>query len=233
MLLMLACVFAMTGADALAQHPRQRGRDRQPAEAQEQAQEAEEPASPEDATPEEAEALPETPLADEPAPYGQTLGFGADTPLRAPVRVALPQVAVPDRWRLGWQPWDRYGRRWGYDDVFLNAVGGDVPFTEGHPLNPYDRNALKGDYPVIGDDIFMNVVAISDTFGLARELPTPSGVSADDAGAFDFFGDGRQNFFAQTFILNVDLFKGYTSFRPVDWLVNRMRPAAHAFLLAG
>ncbi len=132
-------------------------------------------------------------------------------------------VASPDRWRLQWLPWDRYGRQHPLDDTFQNASGGDSPYTPSHPLNPYDRNMLKGDYPIVttekGDEVFLNVTAISDTFISFRELPTPSGASADQSGAFDFFGDGEQRFISQTFLLNIDLFQGYTAFRPVDWLV--------------
>jgi len=132
-------------------------------------------------------------------------------------------VPVPDRWRLGWFDWDRYGRRGPHDDLLMNAVGGDSPYTRGHALNPYDRNILKGDYPIAGDDLFFNFSAVSDTFLTARKLPTPSGVSAGDAGRFDFFGDGEQFFFNQNFIFTFELFQGYTAFRPVDWLL-RLTP---------
>lgn len=130
-----------------------------------------------------------------------------------------PAVPVPDRWRIGWLPWDRYGRQAPSDDLLMNWSGGDSPYTRGHALNPYDRNTLKGDYPIIGDNIFFNVSAISDTFITARKLPTPSGVSAGNPGAFDFFGDGDQFFVNQNFIFSFELFQGYTAFRPVDWLV--------------
>lgn len=133
---------------------------------------------------------------------------------------------VPDRWRIGWLPWDRYGRQAPHDDVLMNASGGDSPYTPGHPLNPYDRNILKGDYPIAGDDLFLNFSAISDTFVTARKLPTPSGVSAGNAGRFDFFGDGEQFFLNQNFIFSLDIFKGYTAFRPIDWLV-RVTPVVN------
>ncbi len=130
-----------------------------------------------------------------------------------------PAVPVPDRWRIGWLPWDRYGRQAPSDDLLTNWSGGDSPYTRGHALNPYDRNILKGDYPIIGDSIFFNVSAISDTFITARKLPTPSGVSAGNPGAFDFFGDGDQFFVNQNFIFSFEMFQGFTAFRPVDWLV--------------
>lgn len=158
-----------------------------------------------------------------------TLGF-AGVPLGASETTGsggtLPRetVAVTDRWRIGWLPWNRYGRQAPGDDIWHNWRGGDSPYTLGHPLNPYDRNVLKGDYPIAGQDIFLNFTAVSDTFVQWRELPTPSGVSAASPGSFDIFNDGRQFFFNQTFLLSFDVFKGYTAYRPVDWLF-RVSPA--------
>lgn len=138
--------------------------------------------------------------------------------------VDRPTVALPDRWRIGWPEWDRYGRQAPSDPLLMNVTGGDSPYTLGNPLNPYDRNVLKGDYPVAGDDIFLTVTAVSDTLFQQRKLPTPSGASAENAGSFDFFGDGEQLFINQTGFLSFDLFQGATVFRPVDWLL-RVSPA--------
>lgn len=153
---------------------------------------------------------PDSPAAIDPAAAGQL--------------IARPTIALPDRWRIGWPRWDRYGRTAQLEPpIFMNVDSGDIPYTLGHPLNPYDRNLFKGDYPLIhgsaGDDIFINATLVSDTFYNARKLPTPSGVSAGDADKFDFFGDGLQQFVSQTALLTIDLFQGMTSFRPVDWLV--------------
>lgn len=158
----------------------------------------------------EEELLPAVPL--------EPLGHAGESDI-AEWMLREPAVPVPDRWRIGWLPWDRYGRQAATDDLLMNWSGGDSPYTRGHGLNPYDRNILKGDYPIIGDDIFLNVSAISDTFITARKLPTPSGASAGNPGSFDFFGDGEQFFVNQNFILSLEVFQGYTAFRPVDWLV--------------
>lgn len=155
---------------------------------------------------------------------GETLGFSGAAPPGARARIPRDTVALPDRWRIGWPRWDRYARMAPTDNVLMSASVGDSPYTIGHPLNPYDRNVLKGDYPVAGDDIFLNVTAVSDTLVNFRRLPTPSGVSAASPGAFDFFGDGKQYFVSQTGLLSFDLFQGNTSFRPVDWLI-RVSPA--------
>jgi len=150
----------------------------------------------------------------------EPLGFAGTSWIpNSTATAARSSVALPDRWRIGWADWDRYGKRAPGDDAFMNASGGDSPFTRGNILNPYDRNVLKGDYPMFGEDIFVNAFAVSDTLLLGRRLPTPSGVSAGAPGAFDFFGDGDQFFASQTVLVGADIFQGYTAFRPVDWLV--------------
>lgn len=154
------------------------------------------------------------------------LGYAGDSPYPTfgGNIIERSTLAVPDRWRIGWPRWDRYGRAANDDPILMNSFGGDSPFTLGHPLNPYDQNVLKGDYPIAGDDIFINLTAVSDTLVNFRRLPTPSGVSAGGPGRFDFFGDGKQSFVSQTVFVSLDVFKGNTAFRPVDWLF-RVTPA--------
>ncbi len=151
-----------------------------------------------------------------------TLGFSGKSPLAAiphlPNIVRRDALPVPDRWRLEWPRWDRYGRMSAFDPLLMNATGGDSPYTLGNAFNPYDRNVLKGDYPILGDDIFLNASLISDTLIEYRRLPTPSGVSTSNPGSEDFFGDGEQFFLSQTILASVDIFRGNTAFRPVDWL---------------
>lgn len=152
-------------------------------------------------------------------PFGQTGGYAGDSPLGPINYLPRSTIALPDRWRIGWPAWDRYGRSAPTDDLLMNASRGDSPYTLGNPLNPYDRNLFKGDYPIAGDDIFLTATAVSDSFFSHRRQPTPSGVSAQDPGSFDIFGDGEQTIFNQTLLLSLDLFKGSTAFRPVDWLL--------------
>ena len=69
----------------------------------------------------------------------------------------VDSVPVPDRWRivdtLG------YKERW---------------------FDPYNRNVLKADRPVHGDEWFFNLGVISDTVYELREVPTPvGGISTD------------------------------------------------------
>lgn len=82
-------------------------------------------------------------------------------------------------------------------------------------LDPYNRNVLKGDVPIRGNDTFFVLTGISDTLAESRTLPTPSGVSAARPGSFPFFGEDDQSVFVQSFIVSGDLFQGDTTFQPV------------------
>jgi hypothetical protein len=94
----------------------------------------------------------------------------------------------------------------------------DYPLNEpGNGIDPYYQNTLKGDYPILGQNIFAAITARSDTVLETRKLPTPSGVSTERAGSFDFFGDDEQLFFQQDFAGTIEIFKGETAFRPRDW----------------
>jgi hypothetical protein len=124
-------------------------------------------------------------------------------------QVFYPQ---PDRWLITMPDWDRYG------------TGGEHPYVRGSKWDPFDRNKWKGDVPIIGQQIFLNFTGISDTFLDFRRLPTPSNISTARPGSSDFFGKGQQFFLDQLFLFSFDLFRGDTSFRPVDWRI-RITPA--------
>jgi hypothetical protein len=113
----------------------------------------------------------------------------------------------PDRWSIAMPDWDRYG------------IGGEHPYVKGSRWDPFNRNKLKGDVPIIGKQTFLILTATSDTFLDGRRLPTPTDVSSARPGSSDFFGKGNQLFLDQTFAFSFDLFKGDTSFRPVDWRI--------------
>jgi Carboxypeptidase regulatory-like domain len=113
----------------------------------------------------------------------------------------------PDRWSIAMPDWDRYG------------IGGEQPYVKGSKWDPFNRNKLKGDVPIIGKQTFLNLTATSDTFLDGRRLPTPTDVSSARPGSSDFFGKGNQLFLDQTFAFSFDLFHGDTSFRPVDWRI--------------
>lgn len=117
-------------------------------------------------------------------------------------------IEVTDRWRLRFPDWTRY-----------QGQDGEYPYVRNRGFDPYDQNILKGDLPVIGDDIFMVLTAISETPFEYRVLPTPSGVSTERAGSDAFFGDGGQYAFLPNAIFSFELFKGSTAFKPKDWAV--------------
>lgn len=118
----------------------------------------------------------------------------------------------PNRWRVTMPDWNRYG------------TGGEHPYVKGSRWDPFDRNKLKGDEPVIGQQIFFNFTGISDTLFDGRRLPVPSDVSTARPGTPGFFGKGEQVFLDQLFIFSFDLFHGDAAFRPVDWRI-RVTPA--------
>ena len=131
----------------------------------------------------------------------------------APEGVATPPIVVattpaPDRWNIMDMPdWQRYGSP------------GDYPYVQGHWYDPFNRNILKGDRPVIGQNWFFDFTGTSLSAMNIRRLPIPSGIITQSPGSEGFFGKGEQFFGSQSFILSFDLFQGDTSFRPIDWRI--------------
>ena len=117
-------------------------------------------------------------------------------------------VPVPDRWRLRYPDWTRY-----------QGQDGEYPLVRNRGFDPYDQNILKGDLPIIGKDIFMELTAISETPLEYRVVPTPSGGSTERPGSYQFFGDGSQYAVLPNAIFSFELFKGSTAFKPRDWAI--------------
>lgn len=118
---------------------------------------------------------------------------------------------VEDRWRIGFPDYDRYGKAHPPQD--------DYPGVEGRWFDPYNQNVLKGDYPVIGKDVFFRFTGKDLTLFEGRQVPTP--VTPFEAtrtpGTGDFFGDPDQYFFTQNHSVTLEMFKGSSSFKPMDW----------------
>jgi hypothetical protein len=114
---------------------------------------------------------------------------------------------VPNRWFIGFGRWKRYA-----------DPSTETPYRSGLQLwHPYLQSTLKGDAPIYGQDVFLNITA-EDFFQFeGRKLPTPSGVSTERPNSSEFFGLGDQLFYANDFSIGFDLFKGETAFKPVDW----------------
>ncbi|HEY7086475.1 MAG TPA: hypothetical protein VH518_00220 [Tepidisphaeraceae bacterium] len=125
------------------------------------------------------------------------MGYTGDSPFRA-IPGTEDFLPIPDRWRIG------------IPAPYIQNV-------RGHVYDPYNQNILKGDYPIFGNDKFLNITLTSDTLLEARRLPTPSGVSSVRPGSLDFFGSGKQYFINQNFILSMSLFQGDAGYKPRDW----------------
>ncbi len=168
--------------------------------------------APADAAATVAEAPAETPTAMPPAGALPDDRIVQQRPMGKPLEPIIPTidpkqvpppapfvpretVPVPDRWRLVDQL-AIVNQRW-YD--------------------PYNPNTLKGDRPVIGEDIFFNLGVISDTVYEARRLPTPVAQSAERADSNDQFGRGKQSTFAENLIVSLSLLRGDTTFKPPEW----------------
>ncbi len=138
----------------------------------------------------------------EPAPAGQTPPAKDEVPDRREVR---------DRWRISFPEYDRYGDK--------GARGRDIPFRRGSWYNPYDQNILKGDLPIIGDDYFMVLSAVSTTGVELRRTPSATSVSSANPDSNNFLGRPESFSFNQTLQVSFEFFKGQTVFRPRTWAI--------------
>lgn len=120
-------------------------------------------------------------------------------------------MAVPDRWRI------------------LETLGHAERWYD-----PYNRNVLKADRPVIGDDWFLEVGVIWDSLFEARSIPVGRGIQGtDDPDNLDVFGTGDFQIFNQNLILEGALIKGDTTFRPPDYEVRAALVFNHNYVDAG
>jgi len=117
---------------------------------------------------------------------------------------------VPNRWFIGFGRWQRYA-----------DPSAETPYQTGvlKRWHPYLQSLLKGDAPVLGEDIFLNLSLISFTQFEARTLPVPSGVSTARPDSAEFFGRSEELFVSNDFQIGIDLFRGETAFKPVEWAI--------------
>src|SRR6201996_366069 len=130
-------------------------------------------------------------------------------PSEAPPEVVPPEkdnfILEPYRWAVQMPEWQRYPKK------------GEFPYVTSHWYDPFNRNRLKGDKPIFGQRWFLNLTGESTTQLDVRRLPTPSNVAAEDPGSENFFGKGEQAFVDQQFRFTFDLFRGDTSFQPIQF----------------
>ena len=125
-----------------------------------------------------------------------------------------------NRWFIGFGRWKRYA-----------DPSTETPYQSDLYLwHPYLPSTLKGDAPIIGQDIFLNITA-EDFFQFeARKLPTPSGVSTARPNSSEFFGLSDQTFYENDFSIGIDLFEGETAFRPIDWAIRLLGVYNHNYI---
>lgn len=138
----------------------------------------------------------------------------ADYPVSRQHTLATNFLPMTNRFHVPFVPWRRY-------------TSGDIesPYQFDQPAlwHPYRQSVLKGDVPVIGQDVFLNLTAGTSTEVEFRRLPTPSAVSSARPGSAEFFGQSEQWSVQNNISFAVDLFRGETVFKPVDWAI-RLQP---------
>ena len=147
-----------------------------------------------------------TPLPPEPEPpsvyrTGPLVRMPLEVSVAAPADENLPPTDkvfsnAADRWKYEFPDYSRY------------ATGSDVQFTKRRWLDPFNRNKLKGDYPVLGQRTFLTLTGKSETFADGRRLPTTSNLASNDPDAEDFFGRFGQFFLSQNISFSADLVHG-------------------------
>ncbi len=117
----------------------------------------------------------------------------------------------PDRWRIGFAPWRRY-----------TSGATETPYES--PVtalwHPYKQSLLKGDAPIIGQDIFLDLTAGTETDFEGKRVPTPSGVSSVRSGSAEFYGQSGEISVMNNVSFSLDLFKGETVFQPLQWAIH-------------
>lgn len=117
---------------------------------------------------------------------------------------------LPDRWRIGFTPWRRYTS---------GSIETPYESPETFLWYPYQKSLLKGDAPIIGQDIFLDLTATLSTVTEVKRVPTASGVSGAVPGEYEFYGQSEALSSQNNLGLALNLFQGETVFRPVDWAI--------------
>lgn len=133
-------------------------------------------------------------------------------------------TAVEDRYRVATGVWNRY----------LDDRVAETPYERHTPYlwHPYYQSVLKGDLPIIGQDIFASLTLKNSTLIVAHEVPVPSGVSSARPSSAEFFGKGDQTIINTDTSLIFEIFKGETTFKPVEWMF-RIQPVFNTNYISG
>jgi hypothetical protein len=120
--------------------------------------------------------------------------------------------------------WDRY------EDPRL----AETPYEERTPYlwHPYYQSKLKGDVPIYGQEIFASLAFQHIADFEVHDIPIPSGVSTARPYSSEFYGRGDQEVIVTNTSLTLDIFRGETSFKPVEWLF-RIQPVFNTNFISG
>lgn len=121
----------------------------------------------------------------------------------------IPQT---NRWKIPFGQFDRYAER-----QLAETPYQDAPLRF---FDPYKASLLKGDSPIIGQDIFLSVLFEDQFAAEFRRVPTASNVSSALPSDNDFFGRSEQYTLSNNLSMSIELFKGETAFKPVQWAVH-------------
>ena len=126
--------------------------------------------------------------------------------------IGLLPNEIPEfnRWRIPFGQYDRYA------DHRI-----ETPYQQGplRLLDPYKASLLKGDSPIIGNDIFPNLIFEDQFTAEFRRVPVGAGISTARAESTDFFGRSESYTLSNNFSFTLELFKGETAFKPIDWAI--------------
>ncbi len=120
--------------------------------------------------------------------------------------------------------WDRY------EDPKL----AETPYEERTPYlwHPYYQSKLKGDIPIYGQEYFASLTFQNITELELHDIPIPSGVSTARPFSSEFYGRGDQEVVVTNTSLTLDIFRGETSFKPVEWMF-RIQPVFNTNYISG
>lgn len=144
-------------------------------------------------------------------PERKPLGAAGSESVESDPQTQSDRREVRDRWRIGFPEYDRYGDK--------GARGRDIPFKKGRWFDPYHQSWLKGDYPILGNKVFIILSAASSTGIELRRTPTPSDVSSARPGSAEFFGQPEALAVNQIFQLTFEMFHGDSTYKPRDWAI--------------
>jgi hypothetical protein len=144
-------------------------------------------------------------------PPRKPLGAAGEPSVESEPQTESDRREVRDRWRIGFPEYDRYGDK--------GARGRDIPFRKGRWYDPYNQSWIKGDYPIIGNKVFMILSAVSSSTVELSRTPKPSDVSSARPGSAEFFGKPEQLAVNQIFQFTFEMFHGDSTFRPRDWAI--------------